>query len=62
MRGRLTILAGAIATGFMASPASAYMVYVSNEKDNTVSVIDGTNARRRRTAEVRRRRASSSPV
>ena len=40
MRGRLTILAGALATGFMASPASAYMVYVSNEKDNTVTVVD----------------------
>ena len=27
-------------SGFMASPASAYMVYVSNEKDNTIIVVD----------------------
>ena len=37
---RLTFLAAAAAAGLMASPASAYMVYVSNEKDNTVSVVD----------------------
>ncbi|TJW86818.1 MAG: hypothetical protein E5X43_20335, partial [Mesorhizobium sp.] len=29
-----------VATGFMAGPASAYMAYVSNEKDNTISVVD----------------------
>ena len=37
---RLPFLAAAIAVGFTASPASAYMVYVSNEKDNTVSVVE----------------------
>ena len=42
MRRRLTMLASAMAAGFMASPASAYMVYVSNEKDNTVTVVDST--------------------
>ncbi|TIV05969.1 MAG: hypothetical protein E5W00_19015, partial [Mesorhizobium sp.] len=29
-----------LATGFMTGPASAYMAYVSNEKDNTMSVVD----------------------
>ena len=29
--------------GFMAGPASAYMVYVSNEKDNTMTVVDTDN-------------------
>lgn len=33
---------GLLAGGLMATPASAYMVYVSNEKDNTVSVVDST--------------------
>ena len=37
---RLPFLAAAMAAGLTASPASAYMVYVSNEKDNTVSVVD----------------------
>ena len=37
---RLPFLAAAMAAGLMASPASAYMVYVSNEKDNTVTVVD----------------------
>ena len=40
MQRRLSVLAAAAATVFMTSPASAYMVYVSNEKDNTVSVVD----------------------
>ena len=39
---RLSILAAAMAAGLTASPASAYMVYVSNEKDNTVTVVDST--------------------
>ena len=39
---RLTFLAAAMAASFLASPASAYMVYVSNEKDNTVTVVDST--------------------
>ena len=43
MRRRLIVLAGGRwRLAFMASPASAYMVYVSNEKDNTVSVVDST--------------------
>ena len=36
----MTIFAAVMAAGLMASPASAYMVYVSNEKDNTVTVVD----------------------
>jgi DNA-binding beta-propeller fold protein YncE len=32
----------AAAVGLTATPASAYMVYVSNEKDNTISVVDST--------------------
>jgi PQQ-dependent catabolism-associated beta-propeller protein len=39
---RVTFLAAAMAAGLTASPASAYMVYVSNEKDNTVTVVDST--------------------
>ena len=42
MQRRLSVLAAAAATVFMTGPASAYMVYVSNEKDNTVSVVDST--------------------
>src|SRR5688500_12514426 len=37
---RLPFLAAAMAAGLMASPASAYMVYVSNEKGSTVAVVD----------------------
>ena len=40
MKRRLSVLAAAAATMLMTGPASAYMVYVSNEKDNTVSVVD----------------------
>ena len=37
----IMVLAGAMAAAaFIASPASAYMVYVSNEKDNTITVVD----------------------
>src|SRR6187402_935570 len=42
MQRRLSVLAAAAATVFMSGPARAYMVYVSNEKDNTVSVVDST--------------------
>jgi PQQ-dependent catabolism-associated beta-propeller protein len=43
MFGRLSCLSGALvfAVG-LATPASAYRVYVSNEKDNTVTVVDST--------------------
>jgi PQQ-dependent catabolism-associated beta-propeller protein len=37
---RYGFLLGLIALFFMGSPAHAYLAYVSNEKDNTVSVID----------------------
>jgi len=42
MRRRLSIPAAATAIALTASPASAYMVYVSNEKDNTITVVDST--------------------
>jgi len=37
----LALLLGALGTALAATPASAYEIYVSNEKDNTISVIDG---------------------
>ena len=37
---RLTSVIGLILLLFAASPARAYMAYASNEKDNTISVID----------------------
>ncbi len=40
MRGKLSLAAAALAATFLATPASAYMVYVSNEKDNTMTVVD----------------------
>src|SRR5262245_44319169 len=40
MRRRVTVLAAATIAALAASPASAFMVYVSNEKDNTISVVD----------------------
>ena len=41
MIGRLTAFPAALAAALvLATPASAFMVYVSNEKDNTVSVVD----------------------
>ena len=52
---QLTALAAAAATSFMASPASAFMVYVSNEKDNTVSVVDSTTMEVVKTIEVGQR-------
>ena len=55
MRRRLTLLAAAMAAGFTASPASAYMVYVSNEKDNTVSVVDSTTMEVVKTIDVGQR-------
>src|SRR3981081_1798723 len=36
----LRLLLGLCACAFAASPAGAYLAYVSNEKSNTVSVID----------------------
>lgn len=42
MRGKLSFAAAALAATFLATPASAYMVYVSNEKDNTMTVVDST--------------------
>src|SRR3984893_1277897 len=36
----LRLLLGLCACAFAASPAGAYLAYVSNEKGNTVSVID----------------------
>jgi len=40
MRRQLALVAAALAAGLMATPASAYMVYVSNEKDNTMTIVD----------------------
>lgn len=40
MRSGPLVLGTALATLLAASPASAYMAYVSNEKDNTVTVVD----------------------
>ncbi|OHV78637.1 YVTN family beta-propeller repeat protein [Ensifer sp. LCM 4579] len=43
MLRRLTVLiAGPALAASMSVPACAYMVYVSNERDNTVSVVDST--------------------
>ena len=40
MRSEPWVLGTAIATLLAAAPASAYTAYVSNEKDNTVTVVD----------------------
>ena len=56
MRRRLCILAGAMATAaLLAGPASAYMVYVSNEKDNTVTVVDSSTMQVVKTVNVGQR-------
>lgn len=40
MRRHMWLLAVTVALPFLAQPAWANMVYVSNEKDNTVTVVD----------------------
>ncbi len=43
MIGRLTAFSAALAAALaLATPAGAFMVYVSNEKDNTITVIDSS--------------------
>ncbi|GLS29000.1 PQQ-dependent catabolism-associated beta-propeller protein [Mesorhizobium albiziae] len=56
MRRRLCVLAGAVAmAAFLAGPASAYMVYVSNEKDNTITVVDSSTMQVVKTVNVGQR-------
>ncbi|MCA1493947.1 YVTN family beta-propeller repeat protein [Ensifer sp. NBAIM29] len=56
MLRRLTVLiAGSALAASMSVPASAYMVYVSNERDNTVSVVDSTTMEVVRTIDVGQR-------
>ncbi len=55
MGRRLAMLAATLAAGFAASPAWAYMVYVSNEKDNTMSVVDSTTMEVVKTVKVGQR-------
>ncbi|MDQ0323294.1 PQQ-dependent catabolism-associated beta-propeller protein [Pararhizobium capsulatum DSM 1112] len=54
-RGLFVLLAGFAATGLQPTPAAAYMVYVSNEKDNTVTVVDSDTKEVVRTIEVGQR-------
>src|SRR6478736_2236954 len=51
----LRLLLGLCACAFAASPAGAYLAYVSNEKGNTVSVIDTTKWEVIRTIKVGQR-------
>src|SRR5688572_3011100 len=57
MKRRLSYLSsGVLLTAMgLSSPAAAYMAYVSNEKDNTVSVIDTTTMEVAHTIEVGQR-------
>ncbi|MCZ4091276.1 YVTN family beta-propeller repeat protein [Sinorhizobium psoraleae] len=56
MLRKLTFLsAGLAVAASMSSPVSAYMVYVSNEKDNTVTVLDSTTKEVVRTLDVGQR-------
>ena len=43
-------------------PALALQIFVSNEKDNTVTVIDGKTLQSVKTIPTARRRAASSPA
>ena len=49
------VLAGATFGAWASQPASAYMAYVTNEKDNTVSVVDTSTWKVVKTADVGRR-------
>ena len=51
----LLIATSSLAASFAAAPAQAYMVYVSNEKDNSVSVIDSDTLQVKQTVKVGRR-------
>ncbi|RUT80412.1 hypothetical protein EOD14_33690, partial [Mesorhizobium sp. M7A.T.Ca.US.000.02.1.1] len=44
-----------LAAGLTASPASAYTAYVSNEKDNTMTVVDTATMQVVKTVEVGQR-------
>jgi PQQ-dependent catabolism-associated beta-propeller protein len=55
MRRQLALLVASLAVGFMATPASAYMVYVSNEKGNTITVLDSTTMKVVKTVPVGQR-------
>ncbi|TJW27881.1 MAG: hypothetical protein E5W83_38900, partial [Mesorhizobium sp.] len=44
-----------LTAGFMADPASAYTAYVSNEKDNTMTVVDTATMQVVKTVEVGQR-------
>ncbi len=48
-------LAACLAAGLLAGPAQAYTVYVSNEKDGTISVIDSNTLAVTQTVKVGRR-------
>ncbi|TJV06309.1 MAG: hypothetical protein E5Y35_23355, partial [Mesorhizobium sp.] len=54
MQSRACVLA-ILATGVMAGPASAYTAYVSNEKDNTITVVDTATMQVVKTVDVGQR-------
>src|SRR6478752_3326741 len=55
MRRCFYLLAGTVAVAFHAAPAWANAVYVSNEKDNTVTVVDSKTMEVVRTIDVGQR-------
>ncbi|MEP9373984.1 YVTN family beta-propeller repeat protein [Mesorhizobium sp. KR1-2] len=55
MRRQLALMAATLATWLLATPASAYMVYVSNEKDNTITIVDSTTMKVIKTVPVGQR-------
>ena len=54
-----SLLLAALAVLASAVPASAYLVYVSNEKDNTIGVIDSGKLQVVKTFKVGAARAAS---
>ncbi|MHA6686657.1 cytochrome D1 domain-containing protein, partial [Mesorhizobium sp. A556] len=52
---RRTYAFAILASGLMASPAAAYTAYVSNEKDNTITVVDTATMKVVKTVEVGQR-------
>ena len=55
MRRPLTIATAATLSALAATPALALQIYVSNEKDNTVTVIDGATLQVLKTIPTARR-------
>jgi len=55
MRNKLALVALTLGLGIMASPSWAYMVYVSNEKGNSITVLDSTTMKVVKTVPVGQR-------